>query len=91
LNKSLRFGLDPNNLGELVTSGIFAFSRNPFFVSILFQFSGIALVYPTPYFVGIAVLSIIFIHIFILKEERFMLDNYGQEYKAYRKKVRRYF
>lgn len=88
---SLRFGLESNNLGKLVTSGIFSKSRNPFFVSVLLQFIGITLVFPTPFFASITLLSIVSIHFFILKEEKFMRKNYGDEYKTYTKKVRRYF
>ena len=88
---SLRFGLNSNNLGKLITAGVFSISRNPFFVSIVIYFTGVALVYPTPIFIIIAVLAIVFIHFSILKEEKFMLKNYGKEYKRYSKKVRRYF
>ena len=88
---SLRFGLDSKNLGKLVKSGIFAYSRNPFFIAIFLQFLGISLVLPTVFFVSISALSGISIHLFILKEEKFMRRNYGEEYVGYCKKVRRYF
>ncbi|WP_346855942.1 isoprenylcysteine carboxylmethyltransferase family protein [uncultured Draconibacterium sp.] len=88
---SLRFGLQANNLGKLVTSGIFSKSRNPFFVSVLLQFVGISLVFPTPFFAAITLLSIVSIHFFICKEEKFMRENYGDDYKKYTQKVRRYF
>ena len=45
-NQSLRFGMDSNNPGKLITKGIFSISRNPFFVSIEIYFSGIALLQP---------------------------------------------
>jgi len=88
---SLRFGHDPNNLGELITTGVFSISRNPFFISIELYFTGIALLLTTPFFIAIALLSIISIHFYILKEEKFLIDNYGESYKSYVKKVRRYF
>lgn len=88
---SLRFGLDKNNCGKLVTNGIFAYTRNPFFISIEFLFIGFALIFANLFFVIIALLSIISIHFFILKEEQFMRENYGGEYNKYSKKVRRYF
>lgn len=88
---SLRFGLDSTNLGKLITTGIFSHSRNPFFISILILFFGISFVFPTPFFVGVFILSLISIHLFILKEEKFMRKNYGEEYSDYTKKVRRYF
>jgi protein-S-isoprenylcysteine O-methyltransferase Ste14 len=89
-NKSLRFGLHKNNLGKLVTTGVFGYSRNPFFASILSLFLGIALVFPSPFFVAIIVLSFISIHAFILKEEKFMRKHYGEEYEKYCQRVRRY-
>lgn len=88
---SLRFGLNEDNRGELVTDGIFSHSRNPFFLSIILYFLGTALVFPGWFFIGFAVLAIVGIHLFILKEEKFMLQYYGDSYGEYRKKVRRYF
>uniref|UniRef100_UPI003216EE07 methyltransferase family protein n=1 Tax=uncultured Draconibacterium sp. TaxID=1573823 RepID=UPI003216EE07 len=88
---SLRFGLNANNLGKLITTGIFSRSRNPFFISIVLQFLGITLVFPTLFFATITFLSVISIHFFILNEEKFMLQNYGDEYKKYTHQVRRYF
>jgi protein-S-isoprenylcysteine O-methyltransferase Ste14 len=91
LKQSLRFGLNKSNLGKLVTSGIYAWSRNPFFLAINCLFVGISLVFPTPFFITISLLTLVSIHLFILKEERFMHKNYGEEYKNYAKTVRRYF
>ncbi|SHI93755.1 Protein-S-isoprenylcysteine O-methyltransferase Ste14 [Tangfeifania diversioriginum] len=88
---SLRFGLNENNRGELITNGIFSFSRNPFFLSIMIYFLGTALVFPSWFFIGFAVLAIFSIHLFILKEEKFMDEHFGESYREYRKKVRRYF
>ncbi|WP_320279369.1 methyltransferase family protein [Draconibacterium sp. IB214405] len=91
LNQSLRFGLNEGNLGKLVISGIYARSRNPFFLAINCLIVGIALVFPTPFFIAISILALVSIHLFILKEERFMRQNYGEEYNSYAKTVRRYF
>lgn len=88
---SLRFGLNESIKGKLVTTGIFARSRNPFFVSILLYFAGTALVFPNLFFSVFIVLAITGIHFFILKEEKFMQKFYGEEYFEFRKKVRRYF
>ena len=88
--KSLRFGLDRNNLGELVTSGVFSVSRNPFFLSINLYFTGLALIQPSLFFIIIALMSIFSIHYFILKEENFLKQNHGNEYSSYIRKVRRY-
>jgi protein-S-isoprenylcysteine O-methyltransferase Ste14 len=90
-NDSLRFGLDENNQGELVTSGIFMFSRNPFFLSINLYFTGLALLRPCLFLIFMAVLTIVSIHFYILKEEKFMCNFYGRKYENYKQKVRRYF
>ncbi len=88
---SLRYGMNSNNLGELVTNGIFAVSRNPFFISIELLLIGNSLFFPSLFLIGFAIAAIVSIHFFILKEEKFMLNNYGREYEDYQKKVRRYF
>lgn len=88
---SLRFGLDKNNRGELVTTGIFSVSRNPFFLSLDLYFLGVAILLPSIFLIGFSVLAIVSIHFFILKEEKFMGKIYGEEYEIYRGRVRRYF
>ncbi|MCG6187173.1 methyltransferase family protein [Maribellus maritimus] len=90
-NTSLRFGLDKNNHGKLVTKGVFSISRNPFFLSLDIYFIGITLIFPTMFFVGFALLVLVGIHSFILREEKFMLEVYKEEYEKYIKKVSRYF
>lgn len=87
---SLRFGLNENNPGKLITTGIFSISRNPFFLSLDLYFLGIALIFPSLFFIGFAVLSIVNIHFFILKEEKFLRKVYDEVYKKYTKNVGRY-
>ena len=88
---SLRFGLDDRNAGDLITSGVFAFSRNPFFLSVNLFFSGLTLLHPSLFFIMMALLTITIIHFFILKEEKFLRKHYGEAYRIYTEKVRRYF
>ncbi|MBN2635489.1 MAG: isoprenylcysteine carboxylmethyltransferase family protein, partial [Prolixibacteraceae bacterium] len=88
---SLRFGLDEKNQGNLITSGIFSISRNPFFLSLDIYFLGIAFIFPNLFFICFAVLAISSIHFFILKEEKFLAKVYGVVYEKYAKNVGRYF
>lgn len=88
---SLRFGLNAKNKGKLLDSGVFAVSRNPFFLSIEIYFIGVVLFIPNWFFIVLTMLAFISIHFFILKEEKFMRKIYGDEYLDYAKKVRRYF
>jgi protein-S-isoprenylcysteine O-methyltransferase Ste14 len=88
---SLRFGLNENNTGKLITTGVFSRSRNPFFLSLLLFFTGTALVFPNLFFWGFTLAAFAGIHFSILKEEKFMYKVYDEEYKKYVTKVRRYF
>jgi protein-S-isoprenylcysteine O-methyltransferase Ste14 len=88
---SLRFGMSSSNKGDLITTGIFSFSRNPFFLSLNLYFTGQAMVFPAIVFIGFALMAVAGIHFFILKEEKFLIIFYGESYTSYQKKVRRYF
>ena len=88
---SLRFGLDESIQGKLITQGIFAVTRNPFFLSVDLYFLGVALIFPSLFFIGFTLAAFVGIHFFILKEERFLQNVYGTEYLKYTNKTRRYF
>lgn len=88
---SLRFGLDEKNQGELVTRGVFSQSRNPFFLSIDLFFTGLAMLHTSLFFLIMAFLTLISVHFFILKEEKFLRKHYGEAYRKYQQKVSRYF
>jgi protein-S-isoprenylcysteine O-methyltransferase Ste14 len=88
---SLRFGLNENNKGKLMKTGVFSRSRNPFFLSLLLFFNGIALIFPNLFFLAFTLSAFAGIHFSILKEEKFMYKVYDEEYKKYVTKVHRYF
>ncbi len=87
---SLRFGLDENNQGMLITDGVFSISRNPFFLSLDLYFLGVALILPNLLLICFAILAIVGVHFFILKEEKYLLKVYGKEYELYKQQVKRY-
>lgn len=87
---SFRVGIDEHTPNMLITSGVFAFSRNPIYVCFLIFVAGLFLIHRN---IVIAVATLFFaliIHRQILREERFLKAHYGEEYAAYCKKVRRY-
>jgi protein-S-isoprenylcysteine O-methyltransferase Ste14 len=88
--KSFRVGIDVDQPGELVTTGIFAVSRNPIYVGFFLFLVGQLLVFPNwvplAYLVGAAWLF----HRQVLREEEFMRQRYGQEFAEYCSHVRRY-
>jgi protein-S-isoprenylcysteine O-methyltransferase Ste14 len=88
--ESFRVGIDVDQPGRLVTTGIFAVSRNPIYVGFFVFLLGQLLVspdwVPVIYLVGFAAL----VHRQVLREEEFMRQRYGHVYADYCRHVRRY-
>ena len=87
---SFRVGIDENNPDKLVTTGIFVVSRNPIYVCFLLFFIGLFLIHRNIVIAAATVLFALAIHRQVLREEKFLKSQYGEEYERYCKKVRRY-
>ena len=87
---SFRVGIDEKHPDRLVTSGMFAVSRNPIYVSFLLFFLGIFLLYPNLVILCVLVLFSLAVHRQVLREEAFLRAHYGREYEEYCRRVRRY-
>lgn len=88
--KSFRVGIDDEKPGALITTGVFAVSRNPIYTAFVLILLGIFLTYSN---------WIILLYLFgfcyiinrqVLREEESLKKIYGAEYLEYCKKVRRY-
>jgi protein-S-isoprenylcysteine O-methyltransferase Ste14 len=88
--KSWRIGIDENNSNELITNGMFKYSRNPIFLFMDMYFVGIMLIYPNVVFILLAIGVIAGVHLQILREEEFLLKKFGEKYIEYKNKTRRY-
>jgi protein-S-isoprenylcysteine O-methyltransferase Ste14 len=88
---SWRVGFDTKTPGALVTSGIFALSRNPIYLFLDLWFVGIFLINGTLVFLIFALLALGHLHYQIVKEEEFLDHLYGEPYRDYRSKTARYF
>lgn len=88
---SWRVGIDNDNQGKLVTTGIFKYSRNPIFLFMDIYFIGITLVYPTLIFIALTLIFILGAHKQILNEEKHLATIYKEDYLNYKKQTRRYF
>ena len=87
---SFRVGIDEHKPDKLVTTGMFAFSRNPIYVCFDMFLFGQFLVHRN-IIIAVAIVGFaLAIHRQILREEKFLTSHYGGEYEEYRKKVRRY-
>lgn len=88
--KSFRVGIDVDHPNQLVTTGIFAFSRNPIYVAFGFVLLGQFLVFPNWILLVYLVAGVWLFHRQVLREEGFLRNQYGQEYVDYCNRVRRY-
>ena len=90
LNKDLIFGLSDSQEHQLQTTGIYSISRHPFYLGFILILFSSCLLYPNPLNI-IAFLGAWFIHHFIMiEEEKFLESQYSEEYRRYKKRVKRY-
>jgi len=88
--KSFRVGIDPDRPDRLVTTGVFAFSRNPIYVAFALVLLGQFLVFSNWILVVYLVAAIALFHRQVLREEEFLKKQYGREYLEYCDRVKRY-
>lgn len=87
---SWRIGIDEKKHGALITGGIFAWSRNPIYLSFDLLAAGAFLVNGRLVFALLMAVLVAYLHDYILREEKFLTETYGNEYRKYTKRVGRY-
>jgi protein-S-isoprenylcysteine O-methyltransferase Ste14 len=88
--KSFRVGLVENRSEGLVTTGSFAISRNPTYVSFAIMLIGQFMIYPSPLLLLYIFAGVLIFHRQVIKEEKFLREQYGKEFIEYCSRVRRY-
>lgn len=92
MRDSWRAGVSKTDKTELVTSGIYSFSRNPAFLGFDLVYLGVLLMFFNLITFLISVFGVIILHLQIVNvEEDFLIDTFGEDYINYKKKVCRYF
>lgn len=86
-----RAGIPDNDKTEMITKGIYKFSRNPAFLGFDLTYIGASLSFGNIFVFVIVVLTIILMHLQILEEEKFLEITFGTNYVNYKNKVGRYF
>lgn len=76
--------------GGLIRSGIYRFSRHPLYLGYDLYYLGIALLTSSLPYLGTLVVFVFCSHRIILAEEAWCLEAFGEEYRAYMERVRRY-
>jgi len=89
LGKSTRFGL-PVESTKFKTKGIYRLSRNPIYLGLFCITLSAILNNVNVITIILGMYSTIVYHFIILGEERFLEQRFGEEYKMYKSRVRRY-
>ena len=76
---------------RLITTGPYAWIRHPIYLAMMAFLTSIALVTANWFFIAILVVSIVDLAIRIPKEEQMMIEEFGDEYKAYMQRTGRFF
>ncbi len=92
MGRSWRIGLpaDDGDIKDLITGGLYQFSRNPIYVGIMLFLLGSIIVVPGPVTIGCTLGSWFFIGRIIRDEETFLTREFGAAYTDYQKRVRRW-
>lgn len=90
MKNSWRVGIKYDQHTDLVTSGIYRISRNPYFFSYDILILGYLLIFPSPILAVLFIILVIVFHKMILEEEKYLESVHGASYMEYRMKVKRY-
>lgn len=91
MRDSWRAGVSKEEKTELVTTGIYAYSRNPAFLGFDLIYLGILLMFFNWGLFAVTLLAVVMLHLQIVNvEENFLITTFGEDYLEYRKKVCRY-
>lgn len=88
--QSFRVGIDADHPDKLITTGLFAFTRNPIYVAFALTLIGQLLIFPNLVLLIYLVAAVLLFHRQVLREEAYLKDHYGLEYSEYCGRVRRY-
>ena len=89
MKNSWRIGIDSTMKTDLITHGLFRFSRNPIFFGMTVSLFGFFLVFPTVITFSFLLTGNILMQIQIRLEEEFLLKEHGEIYVIYKKRVKR--
>ncbi len=92
MGDSWRAGVPEEAQTKLVTSGIYAWSRNPAFLGFDLLYIGLLLLFFHWGLLVPTLFAILMLHLQIVNvEEDFLREAFGEQYESYQKQVNRYF
>ncbi len=90
MKNSWRVGIKYDQKTVLVRSGVYAFSRNPYFLSYDILILGYILLFPSLIILGLYLILVMIFHRMILEEEKYLESKHGETYLTYKQSVKRY-
>lgn len=90
MQDSWRAGIPDQDKTQLVTNGIYKYSRNPAFLGFDFMYIGVLLMYGNLLTLGFSLFAIVMLHLQILQEEIYLEGVFGKDYAEYKKQTARY-
>lgn len=83
--------LHPDSASRIVTGGVYSVTRNPMYLSMFLVLTSWVIYLGQPFGILVLVVYAAYMTRFqIIPEERILTEKFGDEYKAYRLKVRRW-
>ena len=90
MRESWRIGIPKDQKTNLIQNGIYAYLRNPYFLSIFIMFLGLFLVRPNYIILLLLGTATAVLHRLVLREEHHLFKIHGEEYIKYKKTTGRY-
>ncbi len=91
MKNNWRAGVSEKDNTNLVTNGIYEWSRNPAFLGFYLTYIGILLSFFNVFLLIVSTITIIIFHLQIVNvEEDYLIAHFGQDYIDYKKAVNRY-
>ena len=91
LGDNWRLGIGQIADGQLITTGVYAYSRHPIYLFFNLYFAGTLLVEGRPVLLPFWLVVCLLLHFEALREERFLEVRFGAAWREYRRRVRRYW
>ncbi|WP_343208695.1 serine hydrolase [Anaerolentibacter hominis] len=91
MRDSWRAGIPEKDKTDLVTTGIYRFSRNPAFLGFDLMYLGLLMAFFNYLHLIFVLYAVVMLHLQILQEEKFLSDTFGEPYTEYKKHTGRYF
>lgn len=91
MGSSWRIGVDEESRAPLVDTGLFRYSRNPVYLSIVIGLIGTLFVLPNALTWATLCVGVVALEVQIRLEEDFLRRRYGEAYRQYCRKVGRWF